>query len=298
VTWLAWRVHGGKIRFAAFLAGLMAALLVASRVVLSSGASQDMKIGTTTAVLSILTLVIVGPALLGMFLGAPLVATEIESQTHRLAWTQSVSRRRWLLVHLSLLLGGSVAAMAVAGGALYWWLQSVAGLQTAGAEAPFQPGIFDAVAIVPAAYTAFAVALGAALGALTRRTLLAMFLVLLVFTAVRVGVAAGLRPAYEQPLRTITPLVSTQSKGQPPGAPPGAYVVGRKVVDAAGQDQRFGVDAVTCRTPADCANYRLATDYQPADRFWAFQAVEAGIYVALGVLLLGLTYRWVVRGVT
>jgi hypothetical protein len=298
MTWLAWRVHGGKVRLAAFLAALTAAALVASRVVLSSGASQDVKIGTTTAVLSILTLLIVAPALLGMFLGAPLVATEVESRTHRLAWTQSVSRRRWLLVHLGLVLGGSVAAMAVAGGALYWWLQSIVDLQPGVAEAPFQPGIFDAVAIVPAAYTAFAVALGAALGAFTRRTLPAMFLVLLLFTAVRVGIGAGIRPGYEPPLRSLTPVVATQSKGQLPGAPPGAYVVDRTVVDAAGRDVHLSVDAAACRTAADCAGYRLATDYQPEDRFWAFQAVEAGIYVALSVLLLGLTYLRVVRGVT
>jgi ABC-type transport system involved in multi-copper enzyme maturation permease subunit len=34
------------------------------------------------------------PALLGMFWGAPLIARELESGTYRLAWTQSVTRRR------------------------------------------------------------------------------------------------------------------------------------------------------------------------------------------------------------
>ena len=37
------------------------------------------------------------PALVGMFVGAPLLARELEHGTHRLAWTQSVTRRRWLL---------------------------------------------------------------------------------------------------------------------------------------------------------------------------------------------------------
>src|SRR4051794_38498547 len=36
------------------------------------------------------------PALLGIFWGAPLVARELETSTYRLAWTQSVSRSRWL----------------------------------------------------------------------------------------------------------------------------------------------------------------------------------------------------------
>jgi ABC-type transport system involved in multi-copper enzyme maturation permease subunit len=59
------------------------------------------------------------PALLGMFWGAPLVARELESGTYRLAWTQSVTRRRWLSVRVALV-GG--AALAVAG--LVSWLVS------------------------------------------------------------------------------------------------------------------------------------------------------------------------------
>ena len=37
------------------------------------------------------------PALVGMFIGAPLLARELEHGTHRFAWTQSLTRRRWLL---------------------------------------------------------------------------------------------------------------------------------------------------------------------------------------------------------
>jgi ABC-type transport system involved in multi-copper enzyme maturation permease subunit len=52
------------------------------------------------------------PALIGAFWGAPLVARELENGTHRLAWNQSVPRRRWLAVKLTVL---GLAAMAVAG---------------------------------------------------------------------------------------------------------------------------------------------------------------------------------------
>ena len=61
------------------------------------------------------------PALLGMFWGAPLVAREFESGTYRLAWTQSVTRRRWLSVRVALV---GVAALIVAGLASWlvsWW---------------------------------------------------------------------------------------------------------------------------------------------------------------------------------
>ena len=51
---------------------------------------------------ALITLVLVVPALIGMFWGAPLIAHELETGTFRLAWTQSVSRRRWLLVKMGL----------------------------------------------------------------------------------------------------------------------------------------------------------------------------------------------------
>jgi hypothetical protein len=32
--------------------------------------------------------------------------------------------------------------------------------------------------------------------------------------------------------------------------------------------------------------------YQPADRFWTFQAIEAGISLFLALLLIGFSARW------
>jgi hypothetical protein len=80
--------------------------------------------------------------------------------------------------------------------------------------------------------------------------------------------------------------------------PPGAYIVGQAMLDPAGHDLHVGLGALHCSQPADCAHYRIATDYQPRDRFWTFQLIEAGIYVALSALLLGLTYWRVVRRLT
>ena len=59
--------------------------------------------------LSVVVILIV-PAIIGIFWGAPLIARELETGTSRLAWNQSVTRTRWLTVKLALL---GVAAMAV-----------------------------------------------------------------------------------------------------------------------------------------------------------------------------------------
>ena len=61
------------------------------------------------------------PPLLGIFWGAPLVARELEAGTHRLVWTQSVTRTRWLAVKLGVI---GLAGMAVTGLVslmVTWW---------------------------------------------------------------------------------------------------------------------------------------------------------------------------------
>ena len=54
--------------------------------------------------------ILVAPAITGIFWGAPLIARELETGTFRLTWNQSITRTRWLTVKLALI---GVAAMAV-----------------------------------------------------------------------------------------------------------------------------------------------------------------------------------------
>src|SRR5262249_59666397 len=58
---------------------------------------------------------IVVPGLAGMFIGAPLLARDIEQGTHRLLWTQGVPRRRWLATKLALVFGAVAVAAAPVG---------------------------------------------------------------------------------------------------------------------------------------------------------------------------------------
>ena len=78
------------------------------------------------------------PALVGMFVGAPLLARELEHGTHRFAWTQSLTRRRWLLSK-TLLLALAVTLGAVALSAIVmWWRHPFDGL-----EGRMSPGGFE-----------------------------------------------------------------------------------------------------------------------------------------------------------
>lgn len=68
-----------------------------------------------------MNLTLAAPLLIGMFWGAPLVAREIDQSTHKLIWTQTVTRRQWLTakvtwaVMVAVLWGAALAALVT------WW---------------------------------------------------------------------------------------------------------------------------------------------------------------------------------
>ena len=115
-------------------------------------------------------IVVIAPALIGLFFGAPLIARELETGTFRLAWTQSVTRRRWLAVKLGLV---GLAAMAF-GGLLTWMVDWWASPIDAANQNRFGLANFGFHGVAPIGYAAFAFALGATAGVLLRRTVPAM----------------------------------------------------------------------------------------------------------------------------
>ena len=194
----------------------------------------------------------VAPALLGAFWGAPLVARELEAGTHRLVWTQSVTRGRWLATRLGLALLGAAVAMGVLTLAVTWWSAPLDGLQsdTRGSlPARLTPVVFDMRGIVPVAYGVFAVALGVAIGAVLRRSLAAMAVTLAVYVFVQIAVPVWVRPHLIPPVReTVTlgagTLDGISLRGDGPGAPttitahtadPGDWVLSNRTVDPSGR---------------------------------------------------------------
>ena len=233
----------------------------------------------------------------GLFWGAPLLATEFEDGTHSLAWTQGVTRRRWL----SRTVAWALLAAAAWGGALAalvsWWRVPANALAFPGVR--FDPGIFDIQGIVPVAYSVFAVALGIAAGAAFRRVLPAMATT---FGRLR-------RPALRH--RRIRPAAlpdpgrpcsfrSAPATGRPaPGSSRASSPDPAGSATAASPSRTFPQPAAACgRKPSypSCMTahgYHDLITYQPAGRFWAFQGIEAGIFVVLAAALIAVTFRLV-----
>src|SRR5260221_5405699 len=123
------------------------------------------------------------PLLLGALVGAPLVTREVEQRTHLLIWTQSITRMRWLTVKLALVLGAGLLASGALLAVLIWWNSPVA--QIFGS---FDASVYDTSGPVWVATALLALALGIFAGALTRRTVAAIFLTMVLFLAIRAPV--------------------------------------------------------------------------------------------------------------
>ena len=158
-------------------------------------------------------LIVLAPAVIGLFWGAPLIARELEAGTPALAWSQSVTRTRWLAVKLAV---GGLAAMAVTEALSLmqtWWAapisQAVADGGGSGvARSRFSLLAFATHGITPLGYAAFAFALGVTAGALIRRTLPAMAVTLAIFAALQVAMPLWVRPNLAPPDHMVIPVTS------------------------------------------------------------------------------------------
>lgn len=268
-----------------------------------------------------IAVVLIAPAIIGMFWGAPLIAREIEAGTFRLAWNQSITRNRWIAVKLIAI---GMAAMAMAGLLSListWWVSPVWGASAlAGSSSPlsvgrFTPVVFAGQGIVPIGYAAFAFVLGVAAGVLIRRTVPAMATTLAAFTAVQLAWPALVRPHLIEPVRTITALgrVTFSAVGESQhgllflraGGGSAAWILSSQPVNAAGQavrqvpgacQQAFGGSQVgaflSCLSRQ---GVKMAVTYQPVSRFWDFQWIELGAFLVLAGLLAWFCVRRVTR---
>ncbi len=231
-------------------------------------------------------LLVLLPMIVGLFLGAPLVAREVEQGTHRLVWTQGVSRLRWATVKFSLI--GLAGLLLAAGYAalLTWWMEPLS--RASGSRLAWLA--FDLQGVVPMAYTLFALALGIAAGSVVRKLLPAMGITLAGFVVTRVLVGWLGRPhfqaAVERKTSVVTDIVPNQLRGD--------WVISGGVYDGSGRQlvahgSRYcGTEVVAGgRAPDGCdpSQYNLEV-FQPAGRFWTFQWIEAGIFTVLAAALV------------
>ena len=180
--------------------------LAACRTLASQFASRSGSMSTIGILLWFL------PLLVGLFWGAPLVARELEHGTHRLVWTQGVSRLRWALAKFGLVGAGVLLAATCYALLVTWWR---APLDQATGRQYVSPGpTYDLVGLVPIGYALFALALGVLAGVLTRKSQAAMAVTLVGYMATRVLVELATRPHLLTPERRTFPVLGNKAPNE------------------------------------------------------------------------------------
>jgi hypothetical protein len=247
------------------------------------------------------------PVLIGAFVGAPVLARELETGTFRFIWTQGFGRARWAAVKL-ILLAVAVTAAAGAFSVLYAWYIRPFLAAPVWQQSSLAGEIFDLKGVTFAAWTLAAFAIGALAGLLIRRIVPAMAATLAVYAGLAFATALWLRQHYLAPLVTSNPagplspgatdlLVSQWYTGAN-GKPASQAVIDHLLQGL--QPVVINVGPNTRTTSLDPHQYLAQhgytqwMSYQPASRFWPFQWIESGWLVALALILIATTI-WLVR---
>jgi hypothetical protein len=244
---------------------------------------------------------LLAPAMIGAFWGAPLLAREFEHGTHQLTWTQSVTRRRWLVAKVGLL-GAAVTLGGLAlGGIVNAWL-AVFDSPAFPVDFLSSPSWFRLVGILPAAWWLSAFVFGVAMGALFGRTLPAMAVTLAVCAAAFFGLLPAPR-SYAPPVRAVQTLVRMEEPVPDDSLWVNAYWIGRDGRTFTPEERLLalarpcGTDETT-KKHAKCSfshGYRHVVEFHPASRFWRFQWTEAGILLIPSLALGGIAVRRTLR---
>jgi ABC-type transport system involved in multi-copper enzyme maturation permease subunit len=253
------------------------------------------------------------PALIGAFVGAPVLARELETGTYRYAWTQGFGRWRWTLGKLVPLAIVVTAATAAFSALLSWFYQPyfATGHQALGLSqtSPFNAGLFDLREVAFPAWTLAAFAIGALAGMLIRRVVPAIAATLVVYAGLAFATGIFLRGHYLTPRLTtsltlpgsawilsqwwtkggVTLSQSTMHQVMNP--------VFARFLPAVPPDQVHlykGSTFLNTERYLTQHGYTYWTSYQPVSRLWPFQWIEGGWLLVLSVLLIAATI-WLVR---
>jgi hypothetical protein len=314
VTWLSWRQQRTETLIMAALLALLTAAFVPSGIQLADRFAHDhisRCVGSQTQACSFVvgnfavsagllrTVFTAGwfnfvPGLIGLTLAVPLLL-DLENGTVRLAWTQSVTRRRWLAWKLGLSVGTVLLAAAGFSLLFTWYQQPLDRVFGHWDE-------FDFEWLVPLGYALFALGLALAIGVVLQRIGAVLAVAFGVFVAVRVFEESWLRQ------RLFAPLSATFGPLSPGPNLNTAWVISQQPSTKAGHPFSGGPPVIqTCArlhggfkglSPTCLARHGAGFThvvYEPASRFWEFQGVEFALFAGVGSLLLAFAAWRVLR---
>lgn len=233
--------------------------------------------------------VTVVPGLIGVMLAAPFVL-DLENGTYRVAWTQSITRRRWLATTFGTAIGTAIIAAVVLTALMTWWRTPIVHLQ-----GRMENSAFDSEGTVVIGYTLFALDLAFAVGALWRKAVAALAVAFVGYMVARIFVDTWLRQ------RLVPPIESTWLMNGNGPKLDRAWVISQYPSDRLGHRAALSFDCVRFPKQLDraCllnhgAGYMHAV-YEPASRFWLMQGAETALFGCAALALAALAAWWTHR---
>ncbi|NUR59118.1 MAG: ABC transporter permease subunit [Catenulispora sp.] len=312
MIWLTWRQHRWPIVISAGLTALLAVFMVLTASELGSMAAhcaapnvrctQAKTESVPSHATYLMNAVVFLPVLVAVFWGVPLLAREFEQRTLPLAWSQDVSRQKWLF--------GKAAVMVTLVGAMATLLAGLSEhlahqYRAYTGESLFDGTQFQAGGWLPLTLALAWLAIGIAAGAATRRVLVSFAVVAGVWIT-RMVLMPQARQHFAKPLTLKFPFAGFDDASL-------SVDVGRSSIpndmsmdsgSAGFYDSHGGThsaaqvmrgwcsdsrtDIGTCLKNHDIVG-KLST-FQPANRMGTFHLIENGIN--LGLFALALVVAW------
>ncbi|MFE7763144.1 ABC transporter [Streptomyces sp. NPDC057438] len=232
------------------------------------------------------------PVLIGVFLGGPLLAGDLESGTAKLVNAQSASRVRWLATKLGMSALVVVVCTTAVSAAFTWWWSPVRSSSYALTWA--DPAGFDNSGPVPVALTLLTVVGGVAIGMLLRRTLLSM--------VVTLGFAVALQVVwsyFRMSLGNVITVTTHNGVGNDsaPNMPEGAHQLDEFYLTASGDLIGWGSCAEQTEKARDACLDKAqvvgwSVDYIPISQMSSMQWLGASILLALTAGIAAFVILW------
>ncbi|MFC9848481.1 ABC transporter [Streptomyces sp. NPDC060223] len=221
------------------------------------------------------------PVVIGVFLGAPLLAGDLENGTAKLVTSQSVSRVRWIAAKLGITALVVVPLTLVLSVVFGWWWGPVKSKPTV---LDWTSGLlFDNTGPVPMALTLFTLVGGVAIGMLLRRTLLSMVVTLGFAVAVQL-----VWSYFRLDLADVVTVTTSNGVGENayPAVPDTAYSLDQSYLTANGDLIGWGnCNEATEKAANACLEQKQvigwSVDYIPFSQMSSMQWFGASVLLAL-----------------
>lgn len=249
------------------------------------------------------------PVVTGLFVGAPLLARDLESGTYRFTWTQGAGRIRYVFSSFAVL-AVVVVLIAVVLGLLVggWYLHGI-NVMNPNDQNHWQSGLFNSTWFMLSAWTLFALSLGTLIGAAVKRVVASMLVTALLLSGLTVvsslfltrALRVGALVTSRIPIQGVNAgTLNVTRQGHPSTWLLRGWVTGPHGA-ALGNDATNRLERVALATKnpeqwLTLHHYTFWVSYQTANRFWIYQGVGGALLVACAVVFVLLTWRVVRAG--